>query len=436
MFLNPKLVSGAEVLAVLDDSSSERYPGLDALSRRPGYGLGFAAAGLSLVPSAAMGGRGGSLTGADAQSSAPAQLRDEVPRTALLDRLQQRWSVPLVLIDAPGGYGKSTLLGQAMRENANDPIGRDVYIPLIDADRDPAVLLRTVLPRLGHEGEGEGSNAALLETMLQVLRLQSPDQIALLFDDVHWVAEAGDVRRLFAELLHQLPANVHVVLAGRQLPKVPIARLLASDDVLQVNEADLLFSPVELEQLARHHEVGTEELALTAGWPAVARLAATVGHERSLDFMMEEVVDGLDEQTRRALAAVLVAGAADQTLFSRLGVDMLVEELAARVPLMDVLADGSIRPHDLWRETVDHLVDADERLRVAEIVAEWQLSQRRPDAAIAVAAEAGLWEVARRAICSTVGEGDATLTAITAERWLSAFPPEQADEPELLLLQG
>ncbi len=363
-------------------------------------------------------------------------LDGEVPRDGLVERLRARWTVPVVLIEAPGGFGKSTLLVQALHDNRSRPVGVDHLVRCLEADRDPVRLLRTLLAELGGDPEPAADADRLLDALLDRIRLLSPTAVAVVLDDIHLVAGSEPLEAVLDRLVHSLPANGHLVVCGRHLPRLPLARLVAADGVVRLDRDDLAFTADEVARLADHYQVELDPVVASTRWPAVARLAATVGPTGSIDFMMEEVVAGLDAEVRRALCVATLSDLVDQDLLDELDVRCTPKQLATEVPLVAANHDGTVRVHDLWREAVDRLFDADERRDLTEGIVRSHLRARQPDKAIVPAAEAGLWPLARMAVVDAILQGDALLTVAGVADWLTRFPADQHDEPELLLLRS
>ena len=95
---------------------------------------------------ARLGGRGAGqrLPGAGL-AGLPMPLPDEVSRPRLLDRLDARWQHPVTVVQAGAGFGKSTLLAQAVRANAVEPRGIDVWHACTPGDVDGDVLGQALL---------------------------------------------------------------------------------------------------------------------------------------------------------------------------------------------------------------------------------------------------------------------------------------------------
>lgn len=364
-------------------------------------------------------------------------LDDELVRSRLIDLLAQRWNVPLVVVEAPGGYGKSTAIAQAIRDNDDDPSGIDVYVRCRSSFADVAAIAGEVVRALGGPEETSAVSAdRAVAVVAGVIADASPNDICVHLDDVHALPDAEAATAFLDELLRELPANGHLLLAGRRIPTLRLTRLRAADGVIDVRADDLAFDPDELRSLAARHDADPASLTAAAGWPALTRLSLTLGTDVSGDYLVEEIVDGLSADERRAVAVAVVAGSADGELLRACGVGASVSELLRSVPLLVDYADGSFGAHDIWADVLDRLVDTDGRASIAGAVVDQRAASGQRHAAVDLALRAGLWERARAEILAILASNDADVTAESTARWLAALPPEQHDEPEIQLLRG
>ena len=221
---------------------------------------------------------------------APRPRAGLVSRSRLSQRLDAGATSTLMLVSAPAGFGKTTLLAEWL---ADTPLKRSVaWVSLDEGDNDPVAFWRYVLAALGKAEPGVGATElALLGTpqpppIQQVLTsllndLDAPgDHIVLVLDDYHQV-ESREVQEAMGFLLDHLPARLHVVIASRTDPDVPLPRLRARGDLVEVRAAELRFTPAEVAtylneamglQLSAEQVAALEER--TEGWIAALQLAA------------------------------------------------------------------------------------------------------------------------------------------------------------------
>ena len=138
--------------------------------------------------------------------------------------------------------------------------------------------------------------------------------VALIVDDVHEIPAGSAGAAFLDELIAALPANGHVVLAGRTDPPVRLARLLASGEAIAVREADLRLRPDELTDLAHLRGLDADALLGSGGWPALASLSASAGHGVAERYVWEEVLAQLAPCDQRALAALALLDGGDRAV--------------------------------------------------------------------------------------------------------------------------
>jgi LuxR family maltose regulon positive regulatory protein len=281
--------------------------------------------------------------------------------------MHQRWERRVTVLAAGPGFGKSSLLVQAIDENALAPRGDDHWLGCDAGDGDHRTLadglanaLRTDVPRL-HEPSDVGPTelgAALADTVWR----NAPRQVCLVLDDVHEVPADSPAAGLLATLVDTLPANGHLVLAGRQDPPVPLSRVAAQGWLARIDESELAFADHELESFARLRDVPLHRVNDLGGWPALAELR-TLGPGHNVDgFLAEEVLAHLSDDERRAVAVVASVGGADQALLDTI-LDRRVDlsTLVGRIPLVTSDDRGWHAIHPLWSERLSiGILDPDE----------------------------------------------------------------------------
>ncbi|MFJ8959469.1 hypothetical protein ACIRG5_08750 [Lentzea sp. NPDC102401] len=352
----------------------------------------------------------------------PRPLDVELARPRLVDRLRGRWCRPVTLVTAGAGFGKTTALAQAVRANLLEPRGIDAWVTCGPGHEDATRLAAAILDALAAE---HGSQAGAAE-ILQALHRKAPLDVCLLLDDVHEVPDGSPGAELLATLARALPATAHLVLSGRVVPGLPLARREAAGEVATIETADLAFTDAETSALARRF--GRELTEDLHGWPALIRLSLTAGPAASWRYAAEEVLSRLPAPTRDTLAALVILGTATAAEVGTVaGVDADVEHLVRSVPLVDRLDDGRYRAHDLWASVLPtgHL-----RAEAVEVLV------RRGELAGAgrVVCRAGDWTLLARLAVELVRTTLSVLPSATARRWLDAVPAHRLQEPAFLLL--
>lgn len=217
-----------------------------------------------------------------------------VPRPRLQQRLDAGRGAILTLVCAPAGFGKSTLVAAWLRQTAR----RAAWLSLDAADSDPAVFLRYLVAALQQLAPGAGvTTLALLqlaqppplETLLTALLndlVDVAEESTLVLDDYH-VLQEPQIHQAIGFLIEHLPAGLHVVIATREDPPLPLARLRARHQIVELRVEQLRFTAdeaavflTEVMGLPLSH---ADVLALerrTEGWIAGLQLAALAMQDR------------------------------------------------------------------------------------------------------------------------------------------------------------
>jgi len=262
-----------------------------------------------------------------------------VHRAALVDALSEGRRCKLTLLSAPAGWGKTTLLAQwALGAGEDQRFG---WLSLDPSDNDPVWFWMYVIAALQKISPGVGIRAVELLAMgsdpLQVVlptllndldTIDSP--MALILDDYHLVVSRA-VHEQLAFFISRMPANLHLVLATRSDPMLPLARLRANGELAEMRTDDLRFGAIEADQLLNDVlglDLVRADIQLlhhrTEGWAAGLYLAALsiagradaatfirtfAGDNRHIvDYLMAEVLDGQPPELRSFLLRSSVLG--------------------------------------------------------------------------------------------------------------------------------
>jgi LuxR family transcriptional regulator, maltose regulon positive regulatory protein len=250
-----------------------------------------------------------------------------VARGRLRERLDRGAASKLTLVSAPAGFGKTTLLTEWLGAGA-DGARLVAWLSLDRGDNDLASFWTYVIAALRTVAAGVGEHALAflrapkpppIETVLTSLLNDlgaAAGEIVLVLDDYH-VIEAGDVQEGMSFLLDHLPPSLHVVIASRADPALPLARWRARGELVETRAAELRFTPDEaavyLNEAMGLGLTARDVAALegrTEGWIAALQLAA------------------LSMQGRDDVAGFIAGFAGDD----RYVVDYLVEEVLQRQP--------------------------------------------------------------------------------------------------------
>jgi LuxR family maltose regulon positive regulatory protein len=256
----------------------------------------------------------------------PRSRRDLVPRPRLMERLDNGVRRKLTIVSAPAGYGKTTALTSWIDHSQL----KIAWLSIDEADNELDRFLFYIIAALQRVFEGIGldiqaalseSQTAPIETLLTRLVNEvesvmdeevSGIQFLLVLDDYHLITNQS-VHDALNFLLDHLPSAVHLVVAGRSDPLVPISRLRVQGEVSEVRTAELRFTKNEAAAFLNDmmgFALSTAEIAAletrTEGWIASLQLAAlsmqgrddrhnfiaafSGSHRYVIDYLIDEVI--------------------------------------------------------------------------------------------------------------------------------------------------
>jgi LuxR family maltose regulon positive regulatory protein len=276
-------------------------------------------------------------------------LRPElVSRPRLVERLEAGLVRKLTLVSAPAGYGKTTLLSEWIHQAQSGvtPPLPVAWLSLDEGDNDPARFLphligamQTIVPAVGEsllsalQAHQPPPIQVVLTSLINELTAIPPDSslcclLGLVLDDYHLI-EHQQIHDAVAFLVDQLPPppeGMHLVIATRKDPLLPLPRWRARAEMAEIREADLRFTLEEATQFLNQvmgltlssDDIGTLE-ARTEGWITGLQLAAlsmrdldTAGSSRFIsafagddrhivDYLVDEVLAQRPPGTKRFL---------------------------------------------------------------------------------------------------------------------------------------
>ncbi len=271
------------------------------------------------------------------------QPRPEViPRPHLVERLNSGLHCKLTLVSAPAGFGKTTLVSEWLA-GCGQPVA---WLSLDEGDNNPVHFLTYIVAALQTIGvDAAGVLGALqspqpppVEAILKVLlnEIAACDRrFILVLDDYHAI-DASAVDNALKVLLERQPEQMHLVIATREDPNLPLARLRVGGQLNELRVADLCFTLSEAEDFFKRGmglNLSAEDVAAlearTEGWIAGLQLAAlalqgtnaatsgsgtaggsgtaafiksfTGSHHFVMDYLMEEVLNQQPETVQTFL---------------------------------------------------------------------------------------------------------------------------------------
>jgi LuxR family maltose regulon positive regulatory protein len=408
----------------------------------------------------------------------PPARSDAIRRVQLVGKLVNDGQSRLTLVAAPAGSGKTSLLVE-WQSDPREP-RPFAWISLDAADNDPVrfwdgviAAFRTVAPDLGDGAEAtlHSPGTTIAKHMLPLLINDLSDRdgsIILALDDYH-VIDNGDIHRQIEALIERVPSSIHVAIATRSDPPLPLGRLRARAHLTEIRAVDLRFDATEAEAFL-NDSLGLEldhddVVALhdrTEGWIAGLQLAGLSLRERDdrrdfiasfagddrqiVDYLGFEVLDHQPDPVREFLVQTSIldrlSGPLCAAITQRQDSAALLEDLE-RANVFVVALDSKrewYRYHHLFGDLLRH-----------------ELNRALPDAAPGLHQRAAAWYAAEgethEAIEHFTAAGDvgAAIGLITANwydflqrgraetiaGWVDRLPAEAvAEEPDICLIKA
>jgi LuxR family transcriptional regulator, maltose regulon positive regulatory protein len=224
-----------------------------------------------------------------------------VSRPRLVNRLNAGEDKKLTLIAAPAGFGKTTLLSEWIPRSPRCV----TWLSLDEGDNSPArfwmyfiAALQTISPEIGRgvRAFAPSLQPQEIESILTVLINEINafgDSFVHVFDDYHRI-DNPEIDREMAYLIDHQPSNLHLIIATRENPQLPLARLRARDQFTELRASDLRFTTSEAAEFLNRVmslNLSPEDIDIletrTEGWIAGLQLAAlsTRGREDVHEFI-------------------------------------------------------------------------------------------------------------------------------------------------------
>jgi LuxR family maltose regulon positive regulatory protein len=244
-----------------------------------------------------------------------------VHRPRLFEKLNQGLHRKLALISSPAGFGKSTLLSSWVPQIEASKVA---WLSLDEGDNDLTrfltyfvAALQTIESKIGHkvlaafQSPGTLNSEIVLTTLLNEIA-ESPGDLVLILDDYH-VIDSKPIGQALTFLLDHSPTNLHLVIATRIDPPLPLARLRARGQMIELRTANLRFTLDEVAAFLNQVmdlELSTDDIAAletrTEGWIAGLQMAAVSmrglddiaafiknfagDHRHIVDYLVDEVL--------------------------------------------------------------------------------------------------------------------------------------------------
>ncbi len=414
----------------------------------------------------------------------PLPRDDLVPRPRLCEALRKGISThALTLVSAPAGYGKTTLLAQALSGPSISFPLETAWLTLDERDNDPALFLayliaalRRLRPEYGNAAQSllnnlsnpAGQTRRVINVLLNEILTHFPATFTLVLDDLHLITESS-VYQTLDYLLERMPPQMHLLVSARYVPPLSLSRHRAQGELAELRLDDLRFTLYETTVFLKHllpHPLSSDEVERlhhrTEGWPAGLRLfAATISripiasHRAHFvdnlpysaryisEFLADEVLDRQGEPLRSFLLETSILDELTaplcQSLTGQEDAGLILTELERRNLLTSVHASSTdaYRYHSLFARFLRRRLKQEMPERLVELHRLAAQAQEDPTRAIAHYLAAKLWEQAALTI-EQVGEQFLRRGLLdTLVSWIEALPEQiLTTRPRLLYFLG
>ncbi|MFN8256473.1 MAG: LuxR C-terminal-related transcriptional regulator [Bacteroidales bacterium] len=261
-----------------------------------------------------------------------------IHRTALFEKLNSGMCRKLILVSAPAGYGKTTLISDWISQNKIPA----AWISLDNGDNDPSVLfsylisgIQSIHPEFGHNILRllKSPNPPTIESVADLLIndiLNIHQDFLLVLDDFH-LTKNSEIVNLITYFLHRIPINAHLVILTRSDPALSVSRLRSQNQLVELRASDLGFSANDISVLFNKKlkfNLSANDVNLletkTEGWIAGLQLTALSIQGRNdisefiqdlkgdnryiMDYLMEEVLKIQSEEIKEFLLHTSILG--------------------------------------------------------------------------------------------------------------------------------
>lgn len=410
----------------------------------------------------------------------PPITRHQVVERPRLDRYcEQALAHPVTLICAPAGFGKSTVITNWHQSQASTEIPL-AWVSLDEDDSEPAQFATYITAAL------DDIKPDILEQMQSLLNMtpppapqtiaallikhlfETPVDFLLVLDDYHRIDNA-QVHEAVTYLIEHMPPRMHLVITTREDPPLPLGRLRARGQLVEIREAELRFTPEETARFIRSEfDLALTDAQLAAlderieGWAAGLKLAALAlrgrtdvnefirafsgSHRYVVDYLMEEVFERQPEDIRHFLLETSILRAMTGSLCAAVTEkpEMVAQQLLERISELNLFIipldseNQWFRYHHLFAAVLRHRQQRAAAAQTVELhrrAAAWYAQQQQLQTVMYHLFEAKAFAEAARYL------GEHGFDYIEREgyehplSWIHRLPPDALHAaPELLLL--
>ena len=396
----------------------------------------------------------------------PRRRPGTIRRPRLLELLQRADPGTIAVVQAPTGYGKTTLLVDLCHESRASVC----WLSLDEWDRDLRVFLQYLRlglnngsPERPERSSAAGESLQDAVTAIVARMTEAPGGTWLVLDDLHTADDSEEVQEFLGHLLQRLPANSRVFITSRTPPALEsLPRLRVTERLLEIGAQQLAFTVDEIAEYLRGRDKDASRahvesvVSLTEGWPAaVALLSSNQSADPSQPAASMQLVDYLAAEVFHKLPAE------EQEFLVRTSLLDVLEPSACAAVLSTSIDDAAEQLEELPRRNLpmSPLPTSPPSWRVHPILRDYLLKDlaRQPSLCKRLHRRAGAWCASRGRIREAVwhmGEGGdwPAVTALirqeapnayrlgqwhTVMSWLDQLPERQLQDcPELRLWEA
>ncbi len=415
----------------------------------------------------------------------PRRREELLTRQRLLDMVNDLLDLKLVILAAPAGYGKTSLLID-FADHTHWPIG---WLALDPLDQDPFRFLAHFISAIQARFPDFGKNAfsvlnntpqeqmnlpAMVTTLVNDIYENIPEHFILILDDYHLVEDSEPVNQFVNQFLQDVDENCHLIVSSRRLLTLPdMPLLVARNQAGGISFEEISFSPAEIQAflLQNYHKTVSDQQAdalsrETEGWITGLMLSAQLldeGVDERLrlnrvsgvdlyDYMAQQVFDQQPPEIKDFLLRTSIMEEfnlkrCQNVIGQALGLDLPWKTMMDKVLMRNLFVlpvgegrEAWLRYHHLFRDFLQYRMQTErpeETKALTVALADDYAQEKDWERAFVLYKEVG---AADKMVSLVEAAGPPMIIGgkiLTLKEWMAALPPEQAtSQPSLLSLQG
>jgi LuxR family maltose regulon positive regulatory protein len=352
----------------------------------------------------------------------PRLNQSSIIRDQLIERIHEGVKSPIVLLSAPAGYGKTTLLVEWVA-SSDLPIG---WYSLDNTDNDPNQFLAYLISTITEIHDGVGQNCLRILQNSPSVSAQSIltlflkdlesiyENVVIILDDYHSITSQS-VHELFLYLIEHQPTFLHIIIATRADPPLRLSRLRTNQQIIEIRVNDLRFNLAEIDEFLNHTlelNLASDQLSIlenrTEGWIVGLQMAAFAistkadkkndfirsfsgSHRLILDYLADEVINHLPAEIQDFLIKTSILDRLNGPLCNKVtdseNCQEILEALEQNNMFLISIDDERywFRYHHLFRELLQNRLRKNQPFQINDLhlrASEWYEANEMPADAI------------------------------------------------------